>query len=253
MGKTPSELYKLLTEKVKNDPKIFGLFVHGSRGKGVITKYSDYDISIVVKDTALASYKKQFRGFGGHNFDLFVLTMKQLEKDAAWGSPTAWNRYNFAHLKVQVDKTGKIQKLINIKALVPQNKRKDFISGALDHYINQVFRFVKNLRDGKVNAARFEAAESIAPLLDAVFALEYRIKPYYKYLDWELTKYPLKKLPLQKEGFLKTLIFISKTADLKIQQKLLRSVEKIFRKEGFGKVFDKWEEMLPWMENFKLP
>ena len=181
-----------------------------------------------------------------------VMTVKELEDDAAWGSPSVWNRYNYVGLKATVDKINKIQEIIDSKSGIPADEKEEFIAGALDNYINRVYRFVKNLRDGRAEAAHLEAAESIPPLLDAVFALEGRLRPYYKYLDWELTNQPLVKFPWSKDEFISMLMKILKTADLETQQEILKTVEQVFRREGFGKVFDGWYGMDKWMIDFKV-
>ena len=40
-------------------------------------------------------------------------------------------------------------------------------------------------------------------------------------------------------------------ADIKAQGKLLKIVEKTFRKEGFSKIIDGWGDKLDYMKNFK--
>ncbi len=39
---------------------------------------------------------------------------------------------------------------------------------------------------GNIIASRLEASEQIGALLNALFAIEGKVKPYYKYLEWEL-------------------------------------------------------------------
>lgn len=175
-----AKLFNEILAATKSDPNIIGFFLDGSRGKGLITAYSDYDMVMVVKDSVKKEYKDKYGKLGRPDIEITVLTLDELKKDAAWDSPSVWNRYNYAHLKVQVDKTGEVQKIVNEKALIPKDKRDTLINNSLDHYINQVYRSIKCLRDGNKTAANFEAAESIPPLLDAIFALEYRVKPYYK-------------------------------------------------------------------------
>lgn len=243
-------LYKNLIEIAQSDPNVLGLFSTGSRGKNMITEFSDCDATIIVKDDVLKNYQNKYKGFGGLVCDLSIMTLQMLKEHAEWDSPTAWNRYNYTHLKAEIDKTGEIQKLIDEKAIIPEDKRNEFILGCLDDYINDVYRSVKCFRDKNIIASHLEAAESISPLLNAIFALERRIKPFYKYLDWELTDFPLKKLPWSKDEFINTLIEIVKTADIRTQQEVLKIIEQLFRKEGFGLVFDGWEELLPWMETY---
>jgi len=243
--------FKDLFIECRRDPNILGLLLAGSRGKGMITRLSDYDAILFVRDHIAYKYKRKYKNYGGRDFDLSIMTLPEFKKYAAWGSPMAWDRYNFAHLKVTLDKTGKIQKMVAKKRTVPVGARKQFIAAALDHYINQVFRFVKNFRDGNKEAAYLEAAESIPPLLDALFALEGRVKPYHKYLRWELTNFPLRKLPWSTNKLINDLLKILKNPDFKTQQEILKKVEKLFRREGFGKVFDGWKGKDKWIMNYK--
>ena len=55
-----------------------------------------------------------------------------------------------------------------------------------------------------------------------------------------------------KDEFISILVKIVQTGDLLTQQSVLKTVENIFRKEGFDQLFDSWEEMLPWMESFEI-
>ena len=48
----------------------------------------------------------------------------------------------------------------------------------LDGYVNYAFRSLKNDRDGRHLERRLDAAESVPWLLDTVFALEGRVRPY---------------------------------------------------------------------------
>src|SRR3989338_2166151 len=164
--------FETILAAAKADPNIIGFWLDGSRGKGIVTKYSDYDCTMIVKDRGLAAYKKQYEQLGEPEIELRVRTLEQFERYAAWGSPEAWDRYNFAHVKALVDKTGgKVQALIEEKGLVPRGEIRSFIHGSLDQYLNQVYRSIKCLRDGHKIGARLEAAEAIPPLLSALFAL----------------------------------------------------------------------------------
>ncbi len=252
MNQEVDKLRQELIETAKNDSNVIGLFATGSCGKGMITEKSDYDATMIVKDEVKNEYENKYKGFGGILCDLSIKTMSDLKEAAAWVGPMSWDRYNYTHLKAEIDKTGEIQKLIDEKGIVPVDKREEFVAAALDGFINQVFRSVKCYRDGNKIASQLEAADGLPSLLNAVFGLEGRIKPFYKYLDWELTNFPLKKLPWSKDEFIAILLKIVQTGDLLTQQTVLQTIEHIFRKEGFAKVFDSWEEMLPWMETFRL-
>ncbi|MHA1914624.1 MAG: nucleotidyltransferase domain-containing protein [Promethearchaeota archaeon] len=248
---TPAGIYEKLLGEAKRDPNIIGFFLGGSRGKGFQTKYSDYDTYIIVKDSVINQYKERypFRKYPG--IDLIVFSFSKFKKYAQWGSSEAWDRYSFAHVKALLDKNGKIQDLLDKMAKVPEQYRSKFIAESLDAYINYFYRSLKCIRDGDREAARLEAAFSVPGFLNVIFAIhDGRLKPYYKYLKWELKTFPLTKFPIEGEKFIKMLMRILDSADPQTQQQLLGSIEEILRKEGFGSVFDSWGDNFPWMKNF---
>ena len=59
--KTNEEIFNEFVEEARKDPNIIGFFLSGSRGKGLATKYSDYDIKVVVKDEVAKLYKKKYQ------------------------------------------------------------------------------------------------------------------------------------------------------------------------------------------------
>ena len=182
---------------------------------------------------------------------LGVMTLDEFKNFASWGSDMTWYRYNYVGLKPPlVDKTGQVQKLFEEKATIPQEAIKKFISEALDYYINEVYRSLKCFRDGQIAGARLEAAESILPLLNTIFALHGRLRPYYKYYEWELKNYPLSKLSISGEEFTKQILAILENADTETQKQLLDEMENVTRKDGYGKVWDSWGDKIAWMKNF---
>lgn len=116
-----------------------------------------------------------------------------------------------------------------------------FIESELDRYINQVYRSIKCLRDGNEIGYRLEAADSVGPLLDVIFAVhDRRLRPYYKYLEWELTEFPLCKFPWAAGELLETLRAILAAGSYQAQQQIFREVERVLCGEGYGEVFDGW-------------
>ena len=249
MGKTEARFNEIL-EAARRDPNILAFWLGGSRGKGVITPHSDYDCELIVKDEVLDEYRKKYENPGDSRIDLTVSTFDRFREHAASGSPEAWDRYNFAHLKALVDKTGEAQKLIDEKGSLPAAEASGIVRRELDHYINQIYRSLKCTRDGQQVGARLEAAEGINPLLDAIFALNGRVRPYFKYLEWELRNYPLAKLGINEPEFIKILLEILTSGDIGVQQNLLSRIEVLFRAEGYGEVFDSWGEDLLWMKTY---
>jgi predicted nucleotidyltransferase len=250
VDKSADEIFNELFEEAKNDPDIIGFFLGGSRAKGFETEYSDYDIFVVVKDDKFKRFREKYGKIKHNDIDLMVYTLDGFKKDADWETERPY-RYNYAHLKILIDKSGQMQNYADEKGKVPEEKVESFIMTQLDAYINYVFRSLKCHRSNDLLAARLEAAVSIPYFFDAIFAVhDRRLRPYYKYLEWELTEFPLKKFPMKPEGLLSAISRILEDADIKTQQKLLKTSEEMFRREGYGKAFDEWEEDLDWMKNY---
>jgi hypothetical protein len=64
-------------------------------------------------------------------------------------------------------------------------------AGPLDGYINLYYRAAKNHRDGLRREAHLDAAESIPWFVDFLFTACGRVRPYNKWLPWELANHPL--------------------------------------------------------------
>ena len=223
------------------------------QGKGIGKEHSDYDIYIIMQDNVIEEYKKKFPFRKYKGLDLIIFSYSEFVKYAYWGGPEEFDRYNFTHLKVLIDKNKEIQKLVDKKARIPEEELSKFISRVLDGYINYLYRSLKCLRDKDIVAARLEAAYSLPLFLDVIFAIHNgRLRPYYKYLRWELENFPLTKLPINTEELIDILMKILDDVDYKSQQKLLNIIEFILRREGYGHIFDSWGADFPWMKNFKL-
>jgi hypothetical protein len=231
--------FKELYEIAKKDKNIIGFFLGGSRGKCRETIHSDYDTYLVVKDSVFKEYDKKY-STSSKDLDVAVFPYTGFKKHAEIGSEFEWDRYNYAHLKVLIDRKD-IQKLVNEKGIIPKNRIKKYVSGYLDCYINAVYRSFKCDRDGNPVGLHLQAAESIPAFLNVAFAIHNgRLKPYYKYLEWEFETYPLKKFSLTPKELLRMILQILKDGDLKTQRELFNITEKVLKKEGYGKVYDSW-------------
>src|SRR3989344_4843698 len=98
--------FNKILEEAENDPNIIGFWVGGSRGKGMVTQYSDYDCVVVVKDEVLDEYKKKYKELEDQDFEFWVKTLQIFRDHAELGTEHAWDRYNFSHTEPLVDKTG---------------------------------------------------------------------------------------------------------------------------------------------------
>ena len=222
------------------DPNIIGFFLTGSRGKGLPTKYSDYDIMVIVKDSVEKKYKARYKKVSRPPFGFTVFSISKFRRYAELGSPSEWDRPSFTHVRAIIDKTGEIQRIIDEKGKIPDGKLEGYLSGYLDGYINCVYRSFKCFRDGNTLCGRIEAARSLDIFLKLIFGLDRRVAPFPKYLEWELKNYPLEKFPMRADEIISAISRVLDTGDIKLQKKLFKAIERAFRKEGYGYVFNSW-------------
>ncbi len=244
------EKFREIYKEAKKDLNVIGLFFGGSRGKDeeFVKPDSDYDLYIIVKDSVKKKYEKKYYGLEDKDFEFVIKSLSEFKKEKS----EEWQRYALAHVKALIDKDKQIQKIIIRKSKLPKEVINQHINGNLDGYINYVFRSLKCWRDNNPLAARLEANRTIECLLRVLFSFHNgRTVPYYKHLQWELRKYPLNKFPMGSKDLLDILTKIMDNADIKSQQKLLKTTEMTFRKAGYGKIFDSWGWKLNWMKSFK--
>jgi hypothetical protein len=240
-ARTTDELYRAMLRRAQDDPYILGMYVGGSRGKSAATVHSDYDCDIVVVDERADEYRAQYGG-DHSGFNLGVFGLSDFRAYAAIGSDREWDRYNFAHLRATIDKLdGGIQRIIDEKGSLPAEVARHRLPGTLDGYINAVYRSLKNHRDGRELAARLDAAESIPLLLAVAFMLHARLRPYNKYLEWELTSWPLAELPWTTAEFL-ALLAPASLGEPSAQRAIFRGLRRVASQHGLGAVFASWQE-----------
>jgi predicted nucleotidyltransferase len=249
-NKTHRQFDDIVAESEKDDD-IIALVLTGSRGKDFEHELSDYDIWMVTQDKRSAeNLELKYDNEALEAIDLCIMSLDEFKDYAYCGGPEEWDRYDFTHCKILVDK-GDIAQIVKEKGSLPENVRDKYITDSLDCYINQVFRSVKCFRDGEDFGARLEANMGIAPMLDALYALEGRPRPFFRYLKLEIKNFPLQNFPWRNDGFVDKVSDVLATGDLEIQQDLLKTMEKIFRSTGYAKVFDDWEGKDKWAMEFK--
>jgi hypothetical protein len=233
------EAYAELRAFAKRDPNVIGLFLGGSRGKGIASAHSDYDVYLIV-GKKVGEYRRKFPLRHGDDPEIIVLSLAELRRHAAVGTESEWNRYNFAHVTVEFDKTGgEIQELVDEKGSLPADAARSIAAEALDGYINQYYRAAKARRDGNELAVRLDAAESVPWVLTLLFALHERVRPFNKYLRWELEQHPLPG-PEWSAARLLPLLGAVIAGDPAAQRTLFRDVEQLARERGHGDVLDAW-------------
>ena len=191
-----------------------------------MTEASDWDVFVVVREN------RDERPFvHGARLETVEVTVDELR------SPPAWNRYALAWLEPQLDKTGEVA------AAMRDAVRVDAATAGepLDGYVNLYYRSAKNARAGLALASLLDAQESVGWFLEFVFAVHGRLRPYNKWLEWELEHHPLPWSDLPR------LERIARTGDLAEQQALFCDAESLARSNGLGAVIDGWEPDVAWL------
>jgi Nucleotidyltransferase domain len=215
-----------LLEKAREDENVLGVVVHGSRGRGLhVHEGSDWDVIVVVRERA-------GRYDSGHGSALETFEVSSLAELPDWMLPAVtWTT-------PALDKTGAVTaQLEEVTKVDPATAAEP-----LDGYVNSYYRSAKNERVGLPLASLLDAQESIPYYLHFVFAVHGRVRPYNKWLEWELQEHPL---PVEVD--LARLERIARTGDLAEQRALFRQTEALARKRGHEAIIDGWEPDVAWL------
>ncbi|MFF4659034.1 hypothetical protein [Streptomyces sp. NPDC001381] len=234
--------YDAFVELAAADPAVVGLVLKGSQAHdGMATPYSDHDLYVVVADDARTDLTR-FAGHRSAELDLVIVTLTEFREAGTPGG----ERHALARARIVLDRRdGDIARILAEMARLGAEEAFQDAGGWLDAYANSLYRSVKNHRDGLTLAARLDAADSIRFLLELLFALERRPRPYNKYLEWELARHPL---PGWDTGaLLRAVDLISATGDASRQRHLFALVETAAREAGHDAVLDAWGDDLDLM------
>jgi nucleotidyltransferase-like protein len=224
-----------LLEAARSREDVVGLYVFGSRGRDfMVDERSDWDVCVVLADPeARERFDREFPYAHGARVEIVSTTLDGIRNESS-----EHGRYAAAHADVVLDKTGgELTRVVAGQESLPSGTRDAVVREALDGYINQTYR---SLRYG----TRLDAVEAIPYALRTIFALENRVRPYNKYLEWELRHHPLDGWTA---GALLPLLDRVLTGERKAQHELFELIEEPARREGFGDVVDGWEPDLDWL------
>jgi hypothetical protein len=224
-----------LLEVARSRDEILGVYVFGSRGRGfMVDERSDWDVCVVLEGfEALEGFNREFPYVHGARVEIVAATLDEIRDD-----PSEHGRYAAAHADVVLDKTGgELARVVTEQESLPSGTRDAVVREALDGYINQTYR---SLRYG----TRLDAIEAIPHALRTIFALADRVRPYNKYLEWELLRHPLEGWTADE---LLPLLDRVLTGEPEAQRELFERIEGPARSEGFGDVIDGWEPDVAWL------
>lgn len=224
-----------LLELARTREEIVGLYVFGSRGRDfMVDERSDWDVCVVLTDPeAREEFDREFPYAHGARVEIVSATLDGIRNELS-----EHGRYAAAHADVVLDKTGgELTRLLEELEALPRGTRNAVVREALDGYINQTYR---SLRYG----TRLDAVEAVPYALRTIFALEDRVRPYNKYLEWELRHHPLDDWAADA---LLPLLDRVLTGEPAAQHELFNLIEPPARDAGFGDVVDGWEPDVAWL------
>ena len=173
---------------------LLGLVLSGSAGRGYATEHSDLDVIVVLTDEAAATRSTVH----SPEVDEAIDSWTELVTVPPFGTEGWWFRWSYAWAPVLLDRTGgDLAAAVRRQATLDPEEADQLLieHDRLDGWLNFAYRALKNHRDGRPLETRLDAAESVPWLLDVVFALAGRVRPYNKYLPWELRTHPLDAWP----------------------------------------------------------
>ena len=237
--------YAELVERARSDDDVVGLVLTGSRGRSFrVRPDSDHDVRLVLREGALDTYSTPH----GSAVEVFALMRSAFERTGLPGSGSEWDRYSYVSCELVLDKLdGEIGRLLEAKARLSEAEARTLAAAALDDYVNSYYRSARNHQNELLFEARLDAAESVASFLTALFALHGRVRPFNKFLGWELSREPLGAQEWETDRLLPQLQRILGPVDLVAQHALFRQVEELARARGHGDVIDGWEPDVAWL------
>ena len=208
------------------DPSVQGLILSGSQAREMATEHSDFDVYVVVQ-----AHRGQWSTSRTPELDTIVISLAQLADLS-----DRWQRYSYRGAKVLLDRLdGQVAALVRRQATLTPTESDAWVREYLDGYVNFIYRAAKNRRDGRLDLERLEEIEAASWFLWTLFALYGRVRPYNKYLRWELETYPL-PAPWSADYVIRA---VSDRPSA-----LFAELEVVVRGAGFGDVLDSWGDEL---------
>ncbi len=217
--------YAELLARGETDPDVVGLVLSGSHARGMASEHSDLDVYVIVRE-----HGGRWSTSRSPELDTIIVSLADLADTS-----DRWQRYSYRGARVLLDRLGgRIAELVHAQATLTRTESDSWVREYLDGYINFIYRAAKNRRDSRPDLAQLEEIEAAPWFLWTLFALYGRIRPYNKYLRWELDTDPL-PAPWTADHLIKSLTGRPST--------LFPDLERVARAKGFGVVLNAWDDL----------
>jgi len=217
--------YADLLRRCETDPDVVGLVLSGSRPRNMATEHSDFDVYVILQE-----HNGRWSTSRTPELDTIVMSVDDLADTSV-----RWQRYSYRGAQVVMDRLdGRIADLVHAQATLTLTEADSLVREQLDGYLNYVYRAAKSRRDGRLDLAKLDEIEAAPWFLETLFALHGRIRPYNKFLRWELDNHPL-PAPWTADYLIDALTGQPST--------LFAELELIVREKGFGDVLDEWDDL----------
>jgi hypothetical protein len=140
--------------------------------------------------------------------------------------------------RVVYDRTGELTALAEELSRMPEEQARATVATAYDGYLNSMYRSLKCWRRGNEVGARLEAAHSVDPLIQTLFALERQWRPFGSRLYLHLEK--LKGQGWQDGELPRILLDLLTTGDPRRQQAYAHRVIALLAKRGYNRPDEVW-------------
>lgn len=237
--------YEALLDRARADPAVVGVVVFGSRAGGPFaTAASDVDCFVIANGRPEDTHP--WATNHGDPIEVWPITLDAFRSHALAGDAFAWNRPAFIRARVDLDKLdGEIGRIVDRKRRLEPDEAATIAADGLGAAINSIFRALRNQEAGRLLEGRLDGLEAIAPLLSAAFALEGRVRPFNKWLRYELATETLRMPELNGLGDLVELLAEDPSVDR--LRDAFRMLERAARATGHGAIVDGWQPDVAWL------
>lgn len=237
--------FTAFVHRARADPAVLGLVLSGSQAReSMPTVHSDYDVYVVVDDDGTDGTER-LEALRTAQLDLAVLPLARFRTRGLPGDPASWDRYAFVHCQVLFDRDGAtITRLVRRKAVLDPDEARELTDSSLDAWLNAYYRAMKSHRDGRPELAHLDAAEGMPYLVSALFALHGRVRPYNKYLRWELERFPLGEAHWEAEQLMPRLRRLLVEGDAQTLRDIFADLQRAARAAGHSEIVDSWADHL---------